>query len=265
MIRFLACLASLSLPVAGAAETYDCLMDPSEEVELGSPVAGLLEEVYVHLSDEVKVGQVVAKLTSSIEQSTVDLLELRAKSTGVVEAQEKQVEMMQRRYDRILALKERGVATQESLDQIESELISSQSLLVQAELNRDLALKELARAKIALGLRTITSPVDGIVRERVLVGGEYVDANDHILKLVRLDPLHVEAFVPVSLFGKVHVGDKALVFPAAPLEGVNDAVVISVDPVFDAASATFILILQLPNSEGKLPAGHRCRMELVEN
>ena len=62
------------------------------------------------------------------------------------------------------------------MDQIESELISSQSLLMQAELNRDLALKDLVRAQIALGQRTIKSPIDGVVRERVLVGGEYVDA-----------------------------------------------------------------------------------------
>lgn len=249
-------------PPALAAEEFDCLMDPSEVIELGSPVAGLIEEVLVDLGDQVEEGQVVARLTSSLEQSTVDILELRAGSTGVVEAQEKQVEMMQRRFDRVAELKSRGVATQEAMDQVESELISVQSLLVQAELNRDLALKELARARIALGQRTITSPINGVVRERVLVGGEYADADDHILKLVKLNPLRIEAFVPVSLYGRVLVGDRAEIRPAPPLEGSYSATVKTVDPVFDAASATFVLVLELPNPDGALPAGHRCRLEL---
>lgn len=263
MIRTLACTAILAAPVATVAETYDCLIVPSEAIELSSPVAGLLEEVTVDLGDHVEKGQVVAQLTADIERSTVEILELRANTSNVVEAQARQVEMMQRRYARVLKLLERGVATDEALDQIESELISSQSLLMQAELNRDLALKELARARISVDQRTIRSPIDGIVRERVLVGGEFADADDHILKLVRLDPLRIEAFVPVSLFGKVSVGDSAVVRPAVPLEGEYSAVVTTVDPVFDAASATFVLVLELPNPTGALPAGHRCRLELV--
>ena len=263
MIRSLVLVAGLLSPVASGADSFDCLMDPSEEIELGSSVSGLLEEVLVELGDPVKAGQVVARLTSSIEQSTVDLLELRANSTGVVDAQARQVEMMQGRYDRVSSLLERGVTTQEALDQIESELISAQSLLMQAELNRDIAIKELARARIALGLRTITSPVDGIVRERVLVGGEYADADDHILKLVRLDPLRIEAFLPVSYFGQVKVGDNAIIRPVAPLEGAFEARVKTVDPVFDAASATFVVVLELPNPDRALPAGHRCVLELA--
>ena len=262
MIRTLAFLSAVLLPASVGAESFDCLMDPSEEIELGSPVSGLLEEVTVGLGDRVTAGQIVARLTSSIEQSTVDLLELRANSTGVVDAQKRQVEMMQGRFDRVSSLVERGVSTQEALDQIESELITVESLLMQAELNRDIAIKELARARIALGLRTIHSPVDGIVRERVLVGGEYADADDHILKLVRLDPLRIEAFLPVSYFGKIVAGDRAVVRPAAPLGGAFDAVVKTVDPVFDAASATFVVVLELPNPDGALPAGHRCMLDL---
>ena len=256
-------ISLLLLCTPAIAESYDCLMDPSEEIELGSPVAGLLEEVVVDRGDRVQEGQVLARLRSEIERSTVELLKLRAESTGVIDAQTKQVEMIERRYQRVVSLLDRGVATQETLDLVESELTASQSLLVQAELNRDLALKELARARIALELRSIESPVDGIVRERVLVGGEYVDSDDHILKIVRLDPLRVEAFLPVSLYENVAIGDMALISPAPPLAGAYEGRIVSVDPVFDAASATFVIVLELPNPEGTLPAGHRCRLEIA--
>ncbi|WP_172329194.1 efflux RND transporter periplasmic adaptor subunit [Mangrovicoccus sp. HB161399] len=262
MTRLFPCLAVVLAAAPALADGYDCLMDPLRTIELASPVAGLLKEVLVDRGDVVAKGQLVARLTSDIEQSTVELLTLRAESDAVVEAQEKQVSMMERRYDRVQKLSERGVATQEALDQVETELIAAQSLLMQAELNRDLALKELARAKIALGERTIHSPVDGVVRERVMSGGEYVSSDDHVVKIVQLDPLRVEAFVPVSLFGRIAIGDHATVRPAPPIEGTYSAEVVAIDPVFDAASATFVVVLELPNPDRKLPAGHRCSLEI---
>ncbi|MFD1343368.1 efflux RND transporter periplasmic adaptor subunit [Litorisediminicola beolgyonensis] len=264
MIHRTACLSLLALVASPAlADSFDCLMDPAEIVRLGSPVAGLLEEVSVSRGDAVEAGQVVARLSSAVEQSTVDLLATRAASTDVIDAQRRQLEMIDKRYARIETLRQRGVATEEAFDQVEAERIAAQSLLIQAELNRDIALKELTRAEIALGERAITSPVDGIVSDRVLTAGEYVGSSDHVLEIVQLDPLKIEAFLPVAMFGSVSVGDSAVVRPAAPLDGAFPAVVTSVDRVFDAASATFVVVLGLPNPDGELPAGHRCTLEIA--
>ncbi|WP_138466706.1 efflux RND transporter periplasmic adaptor subunit [Poseidonocella sp. HB161398] len=264
MTRLPAACAALCLAAAPALaqEGYDCLMDPLRTIELASPAAGLLEEVLVERGDAVARGQLVARLTSEIEESTVELLTLRAETEAVVAAQAKQVGMMERRFDRVSRLQDRGVATQEALDQVETELIAAQSLLMQAELNRNLALKELARAKIALGERSIRSPVDGVVQERAMSGGEYVSSDDHVVKIVQLDPLRVEAFLPVSLYGRIGIGAQAVVHPAPPIEGAYPAEVVAVDPVFDAASATFVVVLELPNPDRKLPAGHRCSLEI---
>ncbi|RYH07328.1 efflux RND transporter periplasmic adaptor subunit [Tropicimonas sp. IMCC6043] len=263
-LRTIMVLALLAPCTARAQSVIDCLMDPSESVDLGSPVTGLLEEVLVQRGDEVEAGQLVARLNSSVEESTVELLELRANSTSVIDAQREQLAMIERRHDRISALRERGVATEEALDLVEAERISAQSLLVQAELNRDIAIKELVRARAALGLREIHAPISGIVSERALTGGEFVGQDDYVLRIVRLDPLSVEGFVPVEMFGRVKVGDRALITPAPPLSGSFDAVVTVVDRVFDAASGTFVVRLELPNPEGRLPAGHRCELAFVD-
>ncbi len=249
---------------AWAQAEIDCLMEPDEVVELGSPVSGLLDAVLVSRGDAVEAGQVVARLNSTVERSTVELLELRANSTSVIDAQKEQLAMIERRHRRISELRQRGVVAEEALDVIEAERIAAQSLLVQAELNRDIAIKELVRARAALGLREIHSPISGIVAERVLTGGEFVGQDDHVLQIVRLDPLKVEAFVPVDMFTKVKVGDRALVRPAPPLAGSHEAVVTVVDRVFDAASGTFVVRLELPNSDGDLPAGHRCELAFVD-
>ncbi len=248
------------LPSGATADSFDCLMDPADMVELGSAVSGLLDEVLVERGTRVTRGQAVARLNSEMEASTVELLRVRATSTSAIEAQADQLAMIEKRYGRISELRQRGIATEDAYDQVEAERIAARSLLFQAELNREIAQMELARAETALEQRTIRSPIDGIVSRRVLSAGEYISSDDHVAEIVQLDPLKIEAFVPVSLYGDVAVGQGATVSPAAPLSGEYPATVVAVDRVFDAASGTFIVQLELPNPDGALPAGHRCRL-----
>ncbi|MBE9636995.1 efflux RND transporter periplasmic adaptor subunit [Salipiger mangrovisoli] len=257
LVVCLACAAAAS----ARAESYDCLMDPADMIELGSPATGLLEAVLVSRGDRVDAGQVVARLVSEIEQSTVDLLRTRAENTSVVIAQKEQLAMIEKRFERISQMRERGLTTEELYNQVEGEIIAGRSLLAQAELNQEIAVKELARAEIALAQRRITSPVAGVVAKRVLSAGEYVGTDDHVLEIVQLDPLKVEAFLPVSLYAEVQVGDTAIIHPVAPLTGAHAATVTAVDRVFDAASGTFVIELELPNEDGALPAGHRCQLD----
>lgn len=258
-------LAAFALAFAGhavRADSYDCLMEPTEVVELGSSVPGLLDQVLVSRGASVQRGQVVARLNSAIEQATVDLLHTRATSTAVIDAQAEQLAMIEKRFDRVLQLRDRGFATEESFDQVEAERIAAQSLLFQAELNREFALRELARAEVSLKQREIASSIDGIVAKKVLSPGEYVGNGDHVLEIVQLNPLRIEAFLPVLLYGVIDVGSIATVRPVAPLKGKYSATVTSVDKVFDAASGTFVVVLELPNPEEVLPAGHRCHLSL---
>lgn len=259
-----ACLLFCIQASSGVAEAFDCLMDPAEVIELGSPVTGLLDALMVGRGDEVAAGQIVARLNSTIEASTVDLLRVRAESSDVIEAQRRQMETIDKRFERISTLRERGVATEERFNLVEAERIASQSLLAQAELNQELAVKELARAEAALSLRAIASPISGTVSEINRRVGEYVGQDDFVVRIVKLDPLKVEAFVPISMFGAIQVGDLAEVLPAAPIEGVFEARVTVVDRVFDAASGTFVVQLTLPNPEGALPAGHRCTLRFPQ-
>jgi len=126
--------------------------------------------------------------------------------------------------------------------------------------NQKLANLELRRASAELERRTIKSPLTGVVLERSLHPGEFAK-QDPILKLAQLDPLRVEVFVPVSLFGKISPGLMATVKPEPPLTGNYKAKVTVVDRVIDAASGTFGVRLELPNPDYTLPAGLKCRVE----
>jgi membrane fusion protein (multidrug efflux system) len=128
----------------------------------------------------------------------------------------------------------------------------------QAELNnRRLADLELQRTSAEVALRTIKSPVNGVVVERFMHPGEF-PKQEKILKLAQIDPLRVEVYVPVAMLGKIAVGRTAYVKPESPVTGEYAAKVTVVDRVVDAASGTFGVRLELPNYDLKLPAGLKC-------
>jgi len=267
-VAFLAVLAVWASAPAFAAETapagalrFDCVIDPSKTVALGSSVTGLLEEVTVARGDFVAKGQVVARLQGRVEAASVELLRARAESMAEIEGQRARARLARQKYERTRALVEKRVVAQQLLDEHAAELEVAERALGVATLSKRLAELELARAIEVEKQRTIFSPIDGWVAARLLSAGEFVHQEAQILSLAQLDPLYVEAFVPVRWRSAFEVGMIGHVLPDEPIGGRREARVIVVDRVFDASSGTFGVRLELPNPGGRLPAGQRCQVE----
>jgi len=120
-----------------------------------------------------------------------------------------------------------------------------------------LARLEMREAQEVLKLRTIRSPIAGIVADVRVDPGERVGEGE-MLRIAQVDPLQVEVVVPVSLYGSVQVGGLGIVLPEPPFDEDREARVTVVDRVIDAASGTFGVRLELPNPERKIPAGLKC-------
>jgi RND family efflux transporter MFP subunit len=216
---------SRSFEANRASGELECLVEPFMTVNVGSPVDGVLELVTVNRGDRVRKGQVVAKLVSGVEQAAVNLTEAR-------------VEFGRRRVARIDTL-------------LEKQLISAQE--------SDELVTEVRLRQEALKLRTIVSPIDGVVVERRLVPGELIRSEKSVvLRLAQINPLNVEVIAPAKLFGSVRVGMPGQVSLAPFFPGTYQAKVVVVDKVIDAASGTMGVRLQLPNPDNKIPAGIRC-------
>lgn len=223
-----ACFSNLSRaaePVAG-----QCLLEPYTTVDVGSPVRGVLSEVLVNRGDVVSKGDTVARIDSRIQRAAVALAKSRAEFT-------------QRRVERNEELVKEDLLSGQGKDEMETE--------------RELALLELKQARANVDLRSIKSPINGVVVKNVRTQGEFVDDTE-ILILAQIDPLNVEVVVPVAYFGQVNEGMQATVTPEAPLDDTYEAVVVVVDKVIDAASGTFRVRLQIPNKDLKIPSGLRC-------
>lgn len=240
--------------------TFDCVMHPALTVKLGSPMRGLLARVVVNRGDFVTRGMLIAEIDSSVEKATVELNKVRAQNTADIEARLADLALSKKQLKRAVELTRRRVMPLARLDENRAQFVVANANLKRARMNQRLATLEHKRSIAILERRRITSPVDGVVVERLLYTGEYVHQEAHIVIIAQIDPLHVEAFVPTKYFSFFRKGMEASVKPQGPVRGPLVATVIVVDQVFDAASGTLSVRLSLPNPKNKMPAGLRCEV-----
>jgi RND family efflux transporter MFP subunit len=257
-------LALLLAPVAiagekDAAPEFACLIQPKMVLKLGSQVQGLLSEVLVDRGALVKEGEVVARLESGVEQSELAIAKARAANDSTVQSDRAKVEFQTRKAERSKELRKTEAMAISTFEEAETAAKVAEGDLREAEVNQELAQLEVVRSSELLKLRTIRSPINGVVVERTLGPGEYVGSDQtHLLTIAQIDPLYVEVYVPVSQFGRIRVGMPGEVYPE--VGGRYVAHVTVVDQVYDAASATIGVRLELPNPDYALPAGLKCQV-----
>jgi RND family efflux transporter MFP subunit len=239
---------------------FDCLIQPKMVLKLGTSVPGLLSEVLVDRGDMVKKGDVVARLESGVEEAAVSLAKARAENDATVRSSIAKLEFQRRKEERAKQLRKSDSVSVAVADEAETSARVAEQELDEARVNLALAKLELARASEVLRQRSIRSPIDGVVVSRALGPGEYAFDQAHLLIVSQIDPLNVEVYVPLSQFKKIRVGAAAEVYPEEPVGGRYTATVTVVDRVFDAASGTIGIRLELPNPNYELPSGLKCRV-----
>ncbi len=253
-------LAAAAGYAAGAE--FDCIIEPKQVIELRSPLEGLIDRVNVDRGDFVKKGQEVAVLDTSVEQIQAAIAKQRSQMEGAVTAGKARVQFSASKAQRIEELHRDKFMSAQARDEAATEKALAEAELKDASDNRLLAKLEYQRQQEIIRLKTIRSPIDGVVTERILHPGEFAEAGvgrKPLMKLAEIDVLHVEVLLPVEAYGKVQRGQSVEVLPEVPAGAHLRATVKVVDTVLDAASGTFGVRLELPNKERKIPAGIRCK------
>jgi RND family efflux transporter MFP subunit len=169
------------------------------------------------------------------------------------------LEFSLRKQERAEELYAENVIPIEQIDEARTNVNVGRLALETAMDNLRLAALELKRSTAVVNRMVIRSPISGVVMERFLAPGEFVE-DQPVLKVAQINKLNVEVFVPVELIGQFKVGMLADVAVNEPAKRVYKAKVKIVDRVVDAASGTFGLRLELPNPKYELPAGLKCRV-----
>jgi RND family efflux transporter MFP subunit len=233
-------------------------------VDIVPRVAGRLDSVNVKLGDRVSKGQTIAKIEDreireQINQAQATLEVNRANATQ----RESEVQVQQNALDRTRNSYERGLTAKQLLEDAESRFNAAVSQLNVAKAQFSQTQSRIDELKITLGNTTVMSPIDGFVSRRNLDPGGFAGAATVILTVVDLDTVRMVGNLVEKGFKKVTAGVAAIVqvdtFPGEDFSGR----VSRVAPVFDPATRTAQMEIEIPNPGFRLKPGMYARVRLT--
>jgi HlyD family secretion protein len=233
-------------------------------VDVVPRVAGRLDSISAKLGDRVTRGQMVAKiedreLLQQVKQIEQNVMVNRA----TVTQRESDLRLRKTTLARQQELLSRGLATRQTAEDAEAGFNSAVAAVELATAQLGQTQARLDELKITLSNTTIVSPVDGFVGRRNLDQGAFAGANTAILSVVDISTVRMVSNLVEKDFKRVTPGVQALVevdaFPGEQFAGV----VSRVAPVFDAATRTASMEIEVPNPGYRLKPGMYARVRLT--
>lgn len=249
---------------AFAAQPLGCLIEPFRISDIGSPVIGVIETTLVERGDRVVAGQPLVILRADVERHSVAVAASRAQAIGDLQGAQATAELARQKLVRARELADQQFISGQALEQARADAMVADNRVAQAREQQGIFAREHELARAQLGLRTIRSPITGVVAERFLSSGERVE-DKAIFRVAVVNPLRVEVVLPSTFYSAVKTGMSVTVTPDFPGASPRLARVTVVDRLIDGASNTFRIRLELPNADLSLPAGLRCKAELGDS
>jgi RND family efflux transporter MFP subunit len=245
----------------------------SEQVEVPSAEAGVLASIAVKPGQFVEAGTLIA----SLRDEDVRLLVERTRTNAEIATREFENDL-----NEIYAGKTTEVARAELLRATESNLKYAKTvsqteldrlrLLVQqgevgiqkaeherkiAGLTNQIRLNEYQTALNQLSLRQMSAPLRGMVVEVHRRPGEWVQPGEAVARIIRLDRLRVEGFLPASQGRLSLVGQPASVYSETeddlPIELSGEVVFVS--PEIDPINSQVRIWIEIDNGDLRLRPG----------
>jgi membrane fusion protein (multidrug efflux system) len=224
------------------------LVSPSHAT-IAAEVGGRITALYVDDGAHAAIGQRVLEIDPERRN-----LEVKVASAGNTEAKAALIDA-ERAAERVRKLFESNVASQAQLDQAETALELARS-------RADGAAARLGETRRAQRDAEVTAPFDGMVAQRFVSIGEFVQPGTRLFDLVSLDPIEVEFRVAEIDSSRVKVGQIVGVRVAPFPDEVFDATVSVVAPTIDPVTRTLRVKGTLPNPEARLRPGLFARADL---
>jgi RND family efflux transporter MFP subunit len=258
-----------------------------DQATVSAEVAGRVARVAVDMGDKVKAGSPLVfldgeRLRYHTTEQQAALQQTRAKlgadggrlpppgqTPDVLSAAAKRAQAQQA-FDRAQALAAKNLISRQDLEAAETNLQTAAAaheaaIAAERELRAELVAKEATLDSTARDLKdtTIRAPFDGVVAERMVSEGQYVNAQAPVIRLVRLDPLRLTADVPEKFAPNVRVGQpielRTDAFPDAPVTGT----ITRIGPDVNLKSRAFAIEADVHNEDGLLKPGTFARLKIA--
>ena len=263
------------------AVTVTGTLAAEDQVAMGFKVAGRIERINVDLGSRVAPGQTIARLAPvdfqlRVQQAEAALQQARARlgldpkgtsdqvdpeQTAVVRQARAVLDEAKLSHGRVKTFVERGISSKAELDSAEAalqvadgryedaleEVRNRQALLTQRKTELDQARQEMVDS-------ILIAPFAGIIRERTVSPGQYVNEGAPIATLVRMHPLRLQADVPEREASNVKVGQEVKV----RVEGDTTEYagrVVRVSPAIDEQSRSLRIEAEVGNQAATIRPG----------
>jgi cobalt-zinc-cadmium efflux system membrane fusion protein len=248
----------LSLYKVGSRVMMDTLTIPSRiipsqdlEANVGSLIQGRVREVFVKLGDRVKKNQPLMTLEG------LEIGELKARYVQATA----NLKYAETKYNRAKSLFEQNAASQKLLLEARADFekaraeFSAEDQKIHSVGMDDQELLAIAEGKAALhssGFMALRSPIDGVISERNVSIGQFVEPNSNAFKIVDTRELWVDGNLSEIDLSRVSVNTRvALRVAAYPLE-VFRGTIVYVGTTVDAQSRSIKVRATVLNSDRKL-------------
>jgi membrane fusion protein, multidrug efflux system len=199
-------------------------------------------KVAVDLGDLVSPGQKLLQFDPDLLNAALITAQTAIdQAAGELAASQLQVQ-------RIKAIYEQGLLAKVELEK-------AQLVMAEANTKFQTAKERRLQAKKDLQNATMTSPVLGIVMERLINPGETPKANQPLLTIGRIDHVLIETKIAEERAGDIRPQQLATItFNAFPNDALKGKVV-KIKPITDPETRTFMVYVKVANPERKLKPG----------
>jgi RND family efflux transporter MFP subunit len=234
-------------------------LDPKFWADVRTQIPGLVKQVFVTEWVRVRKGTPLVRIDVAETEALVKKGEAAVESAraGLAQAQVT-AGRAERERDRMLKLKESGLATQQQVDDARTETAAAATRIEAARAQIRVAEEELrqARARLAKGL--VVSPIDGVVAMREVNVGDLASdaaAGKPIFRIVDNRLLNLTVMVPSADSARVRLG-QSLEFTVDALPDRNFiGRVMFINPELSPADRSLKVIAEVRNDSEQLKAG----------
>jgi len=226
---------SRSLPVSGS-------LSPLVQTTVKSKVAGEVLTLTVREGQEVKQGEVLARIETRYIKATLD--------TQVATLQKARADLALAKLNRDNSdamLKEHFIS-QNAYDSAASAYEADLATMKAAE-------AQVALAQLSLDDAVVRAPISGTVVSRLVQPGERVDIDGSIVALVDLSQMEFQALAPASEIPGVKVGQISHFKVSGFGDRIFDGRVERINPMTEQGSRSITVYLSVPNPDGALKGG----------
>lgn len=227
---------------------------------IGANVTGRVSEIYANLGQQVKQGEVLAKITST-ELTQSQLIYLKAKSANQLAEQAANRATILYKED-VIALAELQRRESESSSAKAEYRAANDQLRVQGM--DQASIDRLAKTGLIESINHVVTSITGEIVERKINKGQVVQPADALFSVADLNTLWAISEVPESNSYLIHKGQKAsLIIPSLRNQEV-DGVVAHVSSTVNTQTRTVVVRMELSNKNGQMKPGMLATM-LIES